>query len=145
MKLWAHLSMQAASACMVCRQLGIVSFGALQPYMLDLYTGSHAALPTLPGVPTLAAALDRNWSSSESSRSPTAPALVSFSAASLPPQGQGLLYVYGTACRQTLQQCRGRFTHTPGICIMKLLIPKVAQACLHIRTAGSNPFVLLQD
>ncbi|KAK9847289.1 hypothetical protein WJX84_005223 [Apatococcus fuscideae] len=58
------------------RQLGIVSFGPLQPYLLDLYTGSHAALPTLPGVPTLAAALDRNWSSSESSKSPTAPALV---------------------------------------------------------------------
>lgn len=62
-----------------CRQLGIVSFGPLQPHMLDLYTGSHAALPTLPGVPTLAAALDRNWSSSESSKSPTAPALVGFS------------------------------------------------------------------
>ena len=72
-------SYHSISNCIVdCRQLGIVSFGPLQPYMLDLYTGSHAALPTLPGVPTLAAALDRNWSSSESSKSPTAPALVGF-------------------------------------------------------------------
>ena len=65
-----------------CRQLGFVNFEPLKPMFLDVSTGSHGALPTLPHLGPLAVALDRNWSSGDSVKPPQAPALVSHPAAS---------------------------------------------------------------
>lgn len=61
----------------LCRQLGIVQFEPLRPYFLELYQGSHAALPMLPAVPPAVAGLDRSWSSDKPRQEPTSPALVS--------------------------------------------------------------------
>jgi len=58
------------------RQLGIVEFGPLKPYFLELHGGAVAALPTLPGELPLTAHLDRGWSSDGGSAPPTQPALV---------------------------------------------------------------------
>lgn len=43
---------------------------------LDVYTATHAALPTLPHLGPLAVALDRNWNSGDPVKPPQAPALV---------------------------------------------------------------------
>jgi hypothetical protein len=37
----------AGAMSLLYRQLGVVNFDALKPYMLDLYNASHAALPGL--------------------------------------------------------------------------------------------------
>jgi len=58
------------------RQLGIVEFGPLKPYFLEVHGGAVAALPTLPGELPLTAHLDRGWSSDGGSAPPTQPALV---------------------------------------------------------------------
>lgn len=61
----------------MCRQLGIVQFEPLQPYFLELYTGTHAVLPVLPGTPAIPLALDRGWDPEQSTQPPSAPSLVS--------------------------------------------------------------------
>ena len=59
-----------------CRQLGIVEFGPLKPYFLEVHAGAVGALPTLPGELPLSAHLDRGWSSDGGSAPPSQPALV---------------------------------------------------------------------
>ena len=59
-----------------CRQVGFINFDPLKPMFLDVYTATHAALPTLPHLGPLAVALDRNWSSGDPVKPPQAPALV---------------------------------------------------------------------
>lgn len=59
-----------------CRQAGIVNFEPLRPYFLEVFQGSQAVLPGLPGLPSLVTALDRAWASDAAKQEPTAPALV---------------------------------------------------------------------
>ena len=58
------------------RQLGIVEFGPLRQYFLELYDGTHAVVPSLPGIPATPLLLDRGWDPEDPSKPPTAPALV---------------------------------------------------------------------
>ena len=58
------------------RQLGIVEFGPLKPYFLEVHGGAVGALPTLPGEAPLVAHLDRGWSGDGGSAPPSQPALV---------------------------------------------------------------------
>lgn len=60
-----------------CRQLGLVEFEPLQSYFIELYTGTQAVLPVLPGTPSAALFLDRGWDPEEGKQVPQAPALVS--------------------------------------------------------------------
>jgi hypothetical protein len=46
---------------------------------MEVFQGSQAVLPALPGLPSLATALDRAWSADAAKQEPTAPALVSCS------------------------------------------------------------------
>ena len=62
-----------------CRQAGIVNFEPLKPFFMEVFQGSQAVLPALPGLPSLATALDRAWSADAAKQEPTAPALVSCS------------------------------------------------------------------
>ena len=73
-----HELLTSREACQSpCRQLGIVRFEPLRPFFLDVFQAAQAALPTLPHAEALAVALDRNWSSDDSTKPPTCPALVS--------------------------------------------------------------------
>jgi hypothetical protein len=42
------------------RQIGVVNFAPLKAHFLSIYTGAHAALPTLPSVPAVDVAVTRN-------------------------------------------------------------------------------------
>ena len=61
---------------LLTRQLGIVEFGPMRPYFLDMAAGSHATLPMLPGLPAVAAPLDRAWAGDVPRAEPAAPANV---------------------------------------------------------------------
>jgi coatomer protein complex subunit alpha (xenin) len=65
----------ASAMRLLNRQLGFVNFEPLKPHMLEVFTASHAALPTLPHLGPLAVGLDRNWSADDPSKPPTSPAL----------------------------------------------------------------------
>ncbi|KAI7840084.1 hypothetical protein COHA_006214 [Chlorella ohadii] len=60
---------------LLTRQAGIVNFEPLKPYFMEVYQGSQAVLPALPGLPSLTAALDRGWDSQAAKQEPSAPAL----------------------------------------------------------------------
>lgn len=62
--------------CLRCRQAGIVNFEPLRPYFMEVYQGSQAVLPCLPGLPSLVTAVDRAWASDAAKQEPSAPALV---------------------------------------------------------------------
>lgn len=58
------------------RQLGIVNFGPLKTYFLEVHTGATVTLPSIPGEPPLSVTLDRGWSAEGGSAPPSQPALV---------------------------------------------------------------------
>ena len=61
----------------MCRQLGIGNFEPLKPYMLEVYTGALAVVPTLPGTAVVPLPLEHAASGAVEERKPSnAPALV---------------------------------------------------------------------
>jgi len=58
------------------RQLGIVNFEPLKPYLIDLALGPFAILPGMPSSPALFAGLERNWSDSSPPVGKGSPAII---------------------------------------------------------------------
>ena len=75
--LLSHFTFCECVLVLVCRQLGIGNFEPLKPYMLEVYTGALAVVPTLPGTAVVPLPLEHAASGAVEERKPSnAPALV---------------------------------------------------------------------
>lgn len=61
---------------LLSRQIGVVNFEPLKPYFMELYQGSHAAVPMLPALPSVVVALDRGWDPDAPKQDANSPALL---------------------------------------------------------------------
>eukprot|EP00850_Spirogloea_muscicola_P013255 SM000089S23811 [mRNA] locus=s89:157950:162915:- [translate_table: standard] len=61
---------------LLSRQLAIRNFAPLKQAFIDLYLGSHTALPALPGVPVVLLGLEKGWSDQQAPGTPGQPALL---------------------------------------------------------------------
>ena len=77
----------AVDACLrtLHRQLGVVNFAPLKPYVLEVRLAAAAALPGLPGTRALTAPLGAGWAPDDEAGPPPSPALP-FTVATLEPR-----------------------------------------------------------
>mmetsp|Transcript_11360 Transcript_11360/g.13438 ORF Transcript_11360/g.13438 Transcript_11360/m.13438 type:complete len:1222 (-) Transcript_11360:338-4003(-) len=58
------------------RQLGVVNFAPLKPYMLDICNGSHGILPGLAGLEPVTTPFGQTWTAEDAVAPPAAPAML---------------------------------------------------------------------